>query len=77
MTPKYEDILDCMRVDGWIKPISGRDLRERLSDKGFKMSGPVFYFVMAKFEDDHQIISWDEPKEIDGITVKVRWYARA
>jgi hypothetical protein len=52
----------------------GRDVRATLAKEGEKKSGPAFYQLMARMEEAGLVKGWYETREIDGQSVKERWY---
>lgn len=53
---------------------SGIELRQRLSDEGFRKSSPAFYQLMARLEDANWVEGWYEKKDIDGQVIRERRY---
>jgi DNA-binding PadR family transcriptional regulator len=53
---------------------SGREVREELAEHGVKKSGPAFYQIMARLEDDKYVKGWYVEKVIDGQRIKERRY---
>lgn len=53
---------------------SGIDLRQRLSDEGFRKSAPAFYQLMARLEDAKWVEGWYEKKDVDGQVIRERRY---
>ena len=53
---------------------SGRDLREMMAEEGVRKSGPAFYQMMARLEDEKFVRGWYEQKVIDGQIIKERRY---
>ena len=63
-------VLDQLR--GGVQP--GRVIRDALAARGVKRSGPAFYQMMARLEDAKLVKGWYVKKEVEGHTVKERWY---
>jgi DNA-binding PadR family transcriptional regulator len=53
---------------------SGLFVREKLREQGVKKAGPGFYQMMARLEDAGMVNGRYQQKEIDGQTVKERFY---
>lgn len=53
---------------------SGREIRKELAAQGAKKTGPAFYQLMARLEDDHMVKGWYDQKVIDGQIIKERRY---
>lgn len=53
---------------------SGREVREELAEHGVKKSGPAFYQLMSRLEDDKFVRGWYDEKVIDGQRIKERRY---
>jgi DNA-binding PadR family transcriptional regulator len=53
---------------------SGKDLRNRLSERGIKKSGPSFYQMMARLEEAKFVEGWYKQEIIEGQIIKERQY---
>lgn len=53
-------------------PHSGRQIKREI---GWPSNSPWFYGLMADMEDDGLIRGWWEKKDIDGETIRERWYS--
>ena len=54
--------------------VSGRNLREKLAERGVTKTGPAFYQLMSRMEDADYVKGWYEEKIIDGQRIKERFY---
>jgi len=63
-------VLDLL-MDGE-KP--GRALRELLAREGHRKTAAAFYQFMARCEDAGLVEGRYEPKVVDGVPIKERWY---
>ena len=54
--------------------VSGRDLRAWLAENGVRSSGPQFYQLMARMEDNKYVEGHYHPKEIEHQIVNERRY---
>lgn len=52
--------------------ISGRDLHEQLASRKFSRTLPSFYHLMSTLVDKGAVYAYDDPKEIEGISIKER-----
>jgi DNA-binding PadR family transcriptional regulator len=52
----------------------GRVLRDRLAEGGISKSGPGFYQLMARLEEDGLVEGWYVQKEVAGQMIKERTY---
>lgn len=53
---------------------SGRDLRAALANAGVRKSGPAFYQLMGRLEDEGYIVGWYDQKVIESQGVRERRY---
>jgi DNA-binding PadR family transcriptional regulator len=63
-------VLDCIGAG----EVTGRELRERLSESGFKKSGPAFYQAMSRLEDSGFVKGSYTQKIVEGQIIKERKY---
>lgn len=54
--------------------VSGKDLRQALSGKGIRKTGPAFYQMMSRLEESKMVQGWYDQKIIDGQIIKERRY---
>ena len=54
--------------------LSGRDLRQKLTETGINKSGPAFYQMMARLEEAKFVKGWYDQKIIDAQIIKERRY---
>src|SRR5262249_25955629 len=54
--------------------ISGRELRGRLSNRGFQRSAPALVFTMMNLADKGLVSCREEANVIDGVEVRQRFY---
>jgi hypothetical protein len=52
----------------------GRCIRDRLAEEGVRKSGPAFYQLMARLEDEKLVAGWYDEKVVDGQRIKERRY---
>lgn len=53
---------------------SGRKLRAELTEHGIQKSGPAFYQLMARLEDNRLVKGWYTQKIVEGQIIKERCY---
>lgn len=53
---------------------SGREIRERLREAGYRMSLPGFYQLMARLEDENLVAGWYESIVVAGQALRERRY---
>jgi hypothetical protein len=53
---------------------SGREIRGELARRNVRKSGPAFYQLMARLEDDRMVSGWYEQKIVDSQVIKERRY---
>ena len=53
---------------------SGKQVRDELKRCGARKSGPAFYQLMARLEDDEYIRGWYEQEVINGQIIRERHY---
>lgn len=53
---------------------SGRTIREKLAEFKVKKTGPAFYQLMARMEENGLVKGWYEQEIIDGQIIKQRFY---
>jgi DNA-binding PadR family transcriptional regulator len=63
-------VLECL---GTTK-LPGRDLRQRLAEKGARKSGPSFYQLMARLEEARFVEGEYSQKIVEGQIIKERAY---
>jgi hypothetical protein len=54
--------------------LAGRELRSILGRNGLRMTAPAFYQRMARLEEEGAVAGRYEPKVVDGVEIKERWY---
>jgi len=60
---------------GLIAPVSGKELRTKLNEVfGIKKSGPGFYQLMARLEENKLVTGWYKQEVIDGQIIRERTY---
>jgi DNA-binding PadR family transcriptional regulator len=52
----------------------GRFVRDRLAEDGVNKTGPAFYQLMARLEDDKLVEGWYTHKAVAGQKIKERTY---
>lgn len=55
--------------------IAGKELRQKLMDKGIDRSYPAFYQLMARLEDAGLVAGVYDQKKVNGKTVRFRKYS--
>jgi DNA-binding PadR family transcriptional regulator len=53
---------------------SGQSLRDLLKQNGLGLSGPSFYMLMARMEEEGLVTGFDRQIQIDGQWCFPRWY---
>ena len=58
----------------WYAPVPGEALRQRLGQRGFKLTAPRFYLLMALMERDGLVTNQIVSKEVQGHLILERTY---
>lgn len=53
---------------------TGREVRAELAERRLRKSGPAFYQLMARLEDEKMVKGWYTQKVVDGQIIKERRY---
>jgi DNA-binding PadR family transcriptional regulator len=53
---------------------TGRYVREKLAEEGQRKTGPAFYQMMARLEDNGLVNGWYDQKIVEGQIIKERRY---
>lgn len=72
--PKLTDVQMLFLEAIGAEKVSGRQLREKLAELGWRRSAPVFYQFAARLEDEKLIEGWYEQRTIAGQPVRERFY---
>ena len=56
------------------REVTGRELRDRLKQRGISKSGPAFYQLMSRLEDAKFAEGWYDEKIVSGQRIKERCY---
>lgn len=55
-------------------PLTGREIRDRLAEFGFRKTGPAFYQLMSRLEDSAFVEGWYTQEIVQGQIIRERNY---